>query len=61
VTFARSDDVRLNFYDKEWKLIGCKFSKYPDGAAFQKPENLDTMIELAEKLSTSFYSARLDM
>lgn len=69
VDFDRFTDHKRNFYDPQWNLqpfMYCVFSrlgkpKYPYGRELARPENLDKMIEVAEKLSQGLKYVRVDL
>ncbi len=62
VTYDRFDDLetKRNFYDPEWNPLDVKlyFSK---GNGVSKPDNLEDMIEVAEKLGEDFDHIRVDL
>lgn len=60
IDFDRFGDLRTrNLYDPEWNLIKCNWGR-PYGKELKKPNNLDEMIQIAEKLSEDFVYARID-
>lgn len=62
VTYDRFDDLetKRDFYDREWNPLDVKlhFSK---GEGVSKPDNLEKMIEVAEKLGEDFDHIRVDL
>ncbi|WP_179345062.1 ATP-grasp fold amidoligase family protein [Winogradskyella ursingii] len=48
-----------NLYDTNWNLLPCNWGR-PNGRDLPKPENLDEMITLAEKLAKDFIYLRVD-
>lgn len=54
---------KFYFFDKNWEIARLnKDSKdLPEGYKFSKPENLDKMFEIAEKLSNPFPFVRVDL
>lgn len=56
----RYTDHKENYYDINWNDYGitCKAKKGPD---MNKPNNLNDMINVAEKLSTDFTYVRVDL
>ena len=57
----RTRGFKLNFYDREWNLLPAKL-RYPrTSEPVPKPENLATMIELAERIGAQFDFARVDL
>ncbi|WP_394916329.1 ATP-grasp fold amidoligase family protein [uncultured Robinsoniella sp.] len=55
--------TKYYFFDKNWKLL--RYNYWGKNAATNfttpKPENMDEMFELAEKLSKEYYFARIDL
>lgn len=60
VCSERENNVRLSYYDKNWKRINYEKEKYSSKVDISKPKNLDKMIEYAEKLSSDFPFVRAD-
>lgn len=56
----RSNDLRLDYYDLEWNYLDVVPEKLRSGHLAVKPQGLDTMIQLAKKLSAPFPTARID-
>jgi len=57
----RARVMKLNFYDREWKLLPAKL-RYPRTSdAVPKPGNLGQMIELAERIGAQFDFVRVDL
>ena len=54
------DGLKMAFYDKDWKKQHFVYSHPLDKKNIQKPDNLQKMIELAEKLSQGFNHVRVD-
>ena len=56
----RYTDHKENYYDVDWNEYGviCKVKKGPD---MKRPENLNEMIKIAEKLSQTFVYVRVDL
>ena len=58
------DDYKLSAYDLEWNNISDrvfnKNNKHYCGEHLEKPNSLDTMIEIAKKLSEDFIEVRVD-
>lgn len=62
VDFDRFENHAMNFYDLKWNLMDLKKGKYPNySGKLEKPENLNEMIEVAEKLSEELPFARIDL
>lgn len=60
VDMDRKNNHKRNLYDPDWNLINCQWF-YPNGVSIKKPETLDLMKNLAEKLSLPFKYARIDL
>ncbi len=61
VDLDRFGDLRTrNLYDKDWNLLECKWGR-PNGKPVKKPNKLNEMIEIAEKLATKFIYLRVDL
>ena len=57
----RKQGLKLNFYDREWKLLPAKL-RYPrTSEPVPKPANLGQMIEVAEKIGAQFDFVRVDL
>ena len=54
------DGLKMAFYDKNWKKQSFVYSYPLDKKNIAKPDNLDTMIKLAEKLAAGFSHVRVD-
>lgn len=62
VDFDRFENHAMNFYDLNWNLLKLRKGNYPNYTKeFEKPENLNEMIEVAEKLSKDLPFARIDL
>ncbi len=48
-----------NIYDTNWNLLPCNWGR-PNGRELPRPENLEEMIALAEKLAEDFVYLRVD-
>lgn len=57
------EGVKFYFFDKEWNFLPYNKGdeKLPSGFTLPKPDNLEEMFEIAEKLSKPFYYARIDL
>lgn len=55
----RFEALKSNVYDREWNLLDVKFA-YPKGKDVEKPECLEELIAVAEKLSEDFIYVRID-
>ena len=57
----RKDDMRMDIFDREWNLMtfsrGYKNSDIPPA----RPDNLDEMLSVAEKLADGFPHVRVDL
>lgn len=56
----RSSELRMNFFDREWHDLGIRYNHPSSNKLIPRPDNLDTMIRLAEKLSEGFPHVRVD-
>ena len=52
--------LKMAFYDREWNKQNFVYSHPLDSKDMPRPENLDKMISLAEKLSKGFNHVRVD-
>lgn len=57
------EGVKFYFFDKDWKFLPYNKGddKLPVDFTLPKPENLEEMFYIAEKLSEPFYYARIDL
>ena len=55
-----TDGVKMAFYDREWRKQPFACSYPIDNKVNEKPDNLEQMITLAEKLSAGFMHVRVD-
>ena len=68
---GRAEFIRTNYqgkkrtmkseFDRDWNLIEDTMNFIPDGTYVERPEKLEEMIELAEKLSEGFIHLRVDL
>lgn len=58
--FADKDNRNLTLYSKEWNKYDV-FWEFPPADKIEKPHNLNTMINLAEKLSKPLDYVRVDL
>jgi hypothetical protein len=56
----RAKGLKMAFYDTEWNLQPFTYSYPRNEENVERPEKLDLMIELAEKLSKGFPHVRVD-
>lgn len=62
VDVDRFDGHKVNFYDNKWTLLPMKEVDYPNSKRkIEKPDNLDIMVKIAEKLSKEFNFVRIDL
>lgn len=62
VDIDRYENHKRNIYDLEWNLQNWNQNNHGTSEAdIKKPEKLDEMIEIAEKLSTGFSHVRVDL
>ena len=56
-------DTKFYFFDKEWQLkrINIRGKNAPKGFTVPKPECMDDMFSIAEKLSAGFRFMRVDL
>ena len=58
----KSEDIIKSFYDLEWhKIMPEKYIPAFARANFEKPENLEEMIKVSQKLSEGFIFMRVDL
>lgn len=55
-----TNGLKMAFYDREWNKQDFVYSYPLDTKNIDKPENLELMIELAEKLAQDFNHVRID-
>jgi len=57
------EGVKFYFFDKDWSFLRYNYGdeKLPEGFSLKKPQNLDEMVKVAEKLSEDFLYARIDL
>lgn len=55
-----TDGLKMAFYDKEWVKQNFVYSYPLDSKTIKRPDNLQEMIALAEKLSEGFNHVRVD-
>lgn len=57
------EGVKFYFFDKEWNFLRYNRGdeKLPDNFSLPKPDNLEELIQVAEKLSKDFNYARIDL
>lgn len=60
VHVGRFANHTANLYDREWRDIGIR-SEVPCGEVVPKPRNLQTMLQIAERLSGDFDFCRVDL
>ena len=54
-------DHRCAFYDRHWRDTGTRFQIPPFDGPVQRPENLDLMVQTAEKLAADLDFVRVDL
>ncbi len=57
----RNKGLRMNNYDNEWNLLPFTYNYSNSNKKIKRPEKLDEMIKLAEKLSEGFSHVRVDL
>lgn len=58
--YTNAHGAQMAFYDRNWKKLDFVVAHPLDEKTISKPDNLDSMIELAEKLSQGFSYVRVD-
>lgn len=62
VDIGRYTNHKRNFYDRDWKSLPFTKGPYPNsGKIDPKPKNFRKMVNIAEKLSSKFKHARIDL
>lgn len=61
VCSEREKDLRLDYYDLNWKYLNYAKKEYRSNIKLEKPENLEKMIEIAEKLAGDNNFVRVDL
>jgi hypothetical protein len=59
VDVDRYGEIRRTLYTPDWELVPVRF-KYPRGPEVERPERLDEMIEIAERLAGMLDFVRVD-
>ncbi len=54
-------EVKLSFYDTDWKRLSYEKKSWSSKKNIEKPKNLNKMIKYAEKLSQDFPFVRVDL
>ena len=58
--YTNAHGAQMAFYDRNWKKLDFVVAHPLDEKTISKPDNLASMIELAEKLSQGFSYVRVD-
>ena len=61
VELYQQEKLKLDYYDLNWSKKDYSTKEYKSGKDFEKPKNLEKMIEIAEKLSKEFKFVRVDL
>ena len=61
VCSERDEDLRLSYYDLDWKRLPYEKKSWSSKKNIEKPKNLRKMIRYAEKLSRGFPFVRVDL
>ena len=61
VCTERSANLKLDHYDINWNKKEFVYKKYMSENKLKKPENFETMIDIAEKLSENHLFVRIDL
>lgn len=56
----RKQGLKMQFYDLDWNLQPFVYSYERNDEVIEKPENLDELIQVAEKLAADFIQVRVD-
>ncbi len=58
-----NDGVKFYFFDKDWNFLRYNYGdeKLPKNFSLKKPQKLEEMVKIAEKLSEDFIYARIDL
>lgn len=56
----RSSDLKLDYYDLDWNYLDVVPENLRSGYIADRPKGLNIMIQLAERLSAAFPTARID-
>ena len=59
ITGDKTDHEYINYYDTEWNLLNLK-QNFPNGPIDKKPEQLNEILDLSEKLSQNLPFIRTD-
>lgn len=58
----RKDGLCMDFFDRDWNHLPIRYNDLPSrGAGIPRPDNLDEMIEIAERLAEGFAHVRIDL
>lgn len=61
-TFYTVDgNLMKNIYDEDWKLLDYQYGFGSDGRNVKRPDNLDEIIDVCDKLSSDFNYVRVDL
>ena len=57
------EGVKFYFFDKDWKFLRYNYGdeKLPPNFSLKKPQKLEEMVRVAEKLAEDFIYARIDL
>ena len=58
--YTNANGAQMAFYDRGWNKLNFIVAHPLDDKTIKKPDNLESMIELAEKLSSGFNYVRVD-
>lgn len=58
--YTNANGAQMAFYDRGWNKLNFIVAHTLDDKTIKKPDNLESMIELAEKLSSGFNYVRVD-
>lgn len=57
----RDEELKLDFYDRNWEYIDYVKEKYRSSTKMKKPKNLEKMIRIASEISKGFPFVRVDL
>src|SRR5690606_34120660 len=57
----RFTDLSRSIYDTNWNLLQFEFERKQSASTYEKPENLEKMLDIAKKLSEEFPFVRVDL
>ena len=59
---GRKSGLHMDFYDRDWNFLPIRYGHYPNHEKrIQKPDNLEELVSIAEKLADGFPQVRVDL